>query len=109
MAKGIKTGGRDKGTPNAITKEIREILKTVIETELQNISEKMAKLTDRERLEIVIKLLPYVLPRLEPEQQFNEPETEPTIIYIKFPENYTPLPSCESQVDATRDKTTNKQ
>jgi hypothetical protein len=82
MAKGMKTGGRGKGTPNVITKEIRDILHTVIETELQDISNKMAKLTEKERLEIIIKLLPYVVPKMEQNEVtvHSEPLQLPPII-----------------------------
>ena len=81
MAKGKKTGGRDKGTPNVITKEIREILHELIETELQTIDEKLGTLTTKERLEVVIKLLPYVMPKMEQNEiTINHSQELPPII-----------------------------
>jgi hypothetical protein len=65
MAKGIKTGGRLQGTPNLITKEMREILIGIIAKEIEIIPETLAKLESEKRLELIIKLLPYVLPKLE--------------------------------------------
>lgn len=65
MAIGIKTGGRTKGTPNKTTKEIRNVLKSVIDNEIQNIETSLQEIPAKERLEILIKLIPYVLPKVE--------------------------------------------
>ena len=65
MAKGIKTGGRNPGTPNLLTKEIRTILKGIIAKELNMLPETIENLEPDKRLEILIKLLPYVLPKVE--------------------------------------------
>jgi hypothetical protein len=67
MAIGIKTGGRTAGTENKTTKEIRAVLKEVINYELLNIESLLRELQPKERLEIVIKLMPFVLPKLAPE------------------------------------------
>lgn len=65
MATGIKTGGRTIGTVNKTTKEIRNVLKDVINNELLNIETLLTELPPKERLELVIKLIPYVLPKVE--------------------------------------------
>lgn len=65
MAKGKKTGGREIGTVNKTTKEIRNVLKDVINKELIDIDTLLAKLEPKERIELVIKLIPYVLPKVE--------------------------------------------
>ncbi len=65
MAKGIKTGGRIQGTPNLLTKDMREILIGIISKEIETMPETLAKLDSERRLELIIKLLPYVLPKLE--------------------------------------------
>ncbi len=65
MATGIKTGGRTSGTPNKTTKEIRNVLKGVINNELENIQSLLNEMQPKERLEVVIKLIPYVLPKIE--------------------------------------------
>jgi hypothetical protein len=65
MATGTKTGGRTSGTPNKTTKEIRTVLKGVINNELLNIETLLTGLPPKERLEVVIKLIPYVLPKIE--------------------------------------------
>jgi hypothetical protein len=63
---GKKTGGRVAGTPNRITKELRETLKAVIARELDRVAETLEILPAKERLEIVIRLMPYCLPRVQP-------------------------------------------
>ena len=65
MATGIKTGGRERGTPNKLTKELRSILKNILAKELETIPDNLEKLEPKDRLEMTIKLIPYVLPRIE--------------------------------------------
>ncbi|MDH4403146.1 MAG: hypothetical protein QE264_02745 [Flavobacterium sp.] len=55
------------GTENKTTKEIRVVLKEVINNELLNIESLLCELQPKERLELVIKLMPFVLPKLAPE------------------------------------------
>jgi hypothetical protein len=66
MAKGIKTGGREKGTPNRLTKELRSVLKEIIYQEFAGLPDRLDKLEPRDRLELLIKLLPYILPKVIP-------------------------------------------
>ncbi len=61
---GKKYGGRQKGTPNRMTKELRSVLKDVLFEELGEIKEKLDMLEPKERLELVIKLIPYILPKV---------------------------------------------
>ena len=62
---GIKYGGRKKGTPNRLTKDMRTVLKNILFTELENIEELMDSLDSKQRIELVIKLLPFVLTKVE--------------------------------------------
>jgi len=64
MAKGIKTGGRVKGTPNKLTKEIRIVLKNLVAKEIENLPDILEQLESREKLDLMIKILPYVLPKV---------------------------------------------
>ena len=61
---GLKYGGRQKGTPNRLTKELRAILKEALHKELENIGDHLEQLEPKERLEILIKLMPFVFPRM---------------------------------------------
>lgn len=62
---GKKYGGRQKGTPNKLTKEIRTVLKDLIFEELDEIKEHLDSLEPKQRIELIIKLIPYVLPKVE--------------------------------------------
>jgi hypothetical protein len=61
---GKKYGGRQKGTPNKLTKELRSVLKDILYQELEQIQERLDALKPRERVELLIKLMPYVLPKV---------------------------------------------
>ena len=61
---GKKFGGRQKGTPNRLTKELRTILKDLIYEELETLQGRLNQLETRDRLEVIIKLLPYALPKV---------------------------------------------
>lgn len=63
--KGQKTGGRVAGTPNRVTKELRETLKGIVAGELDALPETLKELTPKERLDLVIKLLPFCMPKIQ--------------------------------------------
>ena len=58
--------GRPKGTPNKITKELRALFKNFISNELENLPELLDGLEPKDRLDVLIKLLPYALPKVIP-------------------------------------------
>ena len=61
---GNKYGGRQKGTPNRITKELRSLLKDVMYDEIRALQERLDALNPKERVELIIKLMPYALPKV---------------------------------------------
>ncbi|RKD92521.1 hypothetical protein [Mangrovibacterium diazotrophicum] len=63
MAKGIKTGGRTKGTPNKLTGSLKEMIHQAITDEIETLPELLIKLEPKEKADFIIKLMPYVLPR----------------------------------------------
>jgi hypothetical protein len=65
MAKGIKTGGRQKGTPNKLTSEVRTVLKDIVHDEIAYLPELLKNLEPKERLQVLIKILPFVIPKVE--------------------------------------------
>ena len=62
---GNKYGGRSKGTPNRLTKELRTVLKDIVYRELETIELRLDELDPKERIELTIKLMPYVFPKLQ--------------------------------------------
>ena len=65
MAVGKKTGGRKAGTPNKISGEMRLLLKQIISDELEALPATLEQLPGKDRLEAVLKLMPFVLPKIE--------------------------------------------
>lgn len=77
MATGIKTGGRTKGVVNKTTAETKEILQKIVSNELDNISTLLEKLEPKERIDAVIKMLPYIVPK---QQEVELKESKPISI-----------------------------
>lgn len=48
-----------------LTKDLRANLKTLVEKELNQLPETLAALPAEKRLEVLLKLLPFVLPKVE--------------------------------------------
>jgi len=65
MARGFKTGGREIGTPNKTTSELRIALKHIVDDELQILQDNINELQPKERIDLLIKLLPYVMPKVQ--------------------------------------------
>ena len=61
---GKKYGGREKGTPNRMTKELRSVLKDVLFEEMEALKIRLDTLKPKERVELLIKLMPYALPKV---------------------------------------------
>ena len=72
---GKKFGGRKSGTSNKLTLELRTLLKYVVHKELELLSDHLSKLDERERLDMLIKLLQFTVPKVE---AINYQEDEPT-------------------------------
>ena len=65
MAVGVKTGGRQRGTPNRVTADLRKVLKQIIAAELEALPQTLAQLPGKDRVELVLKLMPFCLPKIE--------------------------------------------
>lgn len=71
---GKKFGGRQKGTPNKLTKELRSVLKDVLYEEIDRLPERLDELETKDRLELLIKLMPFVFPKVQSiSQSLGEP------------------------------------
>jgi hypothetical protein len=62
---GKKTGGREKGTPNRLTRELRLKMRDIIAGELDALPQTLEGLPPKERLDLVIKLLPFAMPKVQ--------------------------------------------
>lgn len=68
MAKGIKTGGRELGTPNKSTDELRQTVQSFIENNLDSMQANFDLLEPKEKLLFIEKMLNFSLPRLQATQ-----------------------------------------
>lgn len=50
--------------PQTLTKDLRATLKTIVENELNQLPETLATMTPDKRLEVTLKLIPFVLPKV---------------------------------------------
>lgn len=55
--------GRPAGTPNKLTIELREALKTALSGEIERIPEYLNSLDEKDKLEALSKFMPYILPK----------------------------------------------
>jgi len=77
MATGHKTGGRQKGTPNRTTVELRELLKGIATAQINVINQEAGEPIEGEysgislsdRINLLTKILPYIAPRMNTEEE----------------------------------------
>lgn len=74
----MRYGGRKAGTPNFTTKELRERISRIVNNTFNEIE--LMELTNRERIELLGKLLPFIAPKLT-SLTIDEPKQE----------NFTPI------------------
>jgi hypothetical protein len=65
MAKGTKTGGRTKGTPNRTTAQIRDIFTALVSNNVEQVNNDLQSLEPLERIKVFIELSKFVLPTLK--------------------------------------------
>lgn len=57
--------GRPKGSANLITKEMRTVLKQVVSSQLNELPGMIEALPVERRLDVLLKLLPYIMPKVD--------------------------------------------
>jgi hypothetical protein len=60
---------RAKGTPNKVTREVRDVLKDIVNGELEGLPKRLAKLPDVDRVTVLMKLLAFIVPKPMPKQE----------------------------------------
>jgi hypothetical protein len=84
MPKGAKYGGRQRGTGNKISAELKEVLNEYCLNEFQYLNANIQRLTLSERLVFFTKVLPFVLPKnVAHEENTGEVSAAPIIIFTK--------------------------
>ena len=64
---GLKFGGRTKGTKNKITSNVKLALMALLEKEIEQLPMILEQLEPKQRIEILIKIMPYLIPKAESE------------------------------------------
>ncbi len=72
MAKGHKTGGREIGTPNKVTTNIRGQINDFLNENWENLQADFDKLEPKDKLNFYEKLLQYGLPKLQSVELSND-------------------------------------
>lgn len=85
-----KVGGRQKGTPNKSTAQLKAIISDLLDVQLNKIKEKDkdgflgTDLPLKERYNILLQLLPYLVPKAKPiELQQEDEDKEDIKIIVK--------------------------
>ncbi|MBT3385986.1 MAG: hypothetical protein HN778_05165 [Prolixibacteraceae bacterium] len=66
--------GRKRGVPNKTTKELRDIIHVIIESNFSKIkvNRDLKKLSPKQRLDMMLRLMEFVVPKLRVEEFKNE-------------------------------------
>lgn len=65
--KGIKTGGRQKGTPNKITQSTRQVITDLVNDITQDLHTNLDQLSLEEKARLLPRLLDYSIPKYQPD------------------------------------------
>ena len=84
MAKGVKTGGRTKGTANKTTAEIRERFQNLVSNNLTQLDSDIKSLEPLQRLKMIIELSKFVVPTLKATELTTPIDNEINVVTIKF-------------------------
>jgi len=60
-----KSGGRKKGTPNAVTKDLRERIRELLESKFEQVEADFSSLEPKDRLNAWLKMSEFVLPKMQ--------------------------------------------
>jgi len=79
-----KTGGRQRGTPNKVTTDLRSLINELVSDELEHLQSHIQQMPDEQRTHILLKLLPYVTPKMQAVtyRDESEPEHKQLVVYI---------------------------
>ena len=82
----LNPNGRPKGAKNKLTLETRELIQSFVSKELETIGERIDLLEPKERLDVLIKLLPYIVPK-QKDIDLNEAISNAQVVQFQLPDN----------------------
>ena len=65
MKNRIKTGGRNAGTPNKVTSEVREQFKQLLENNIAQMQNDIDELKPKDRIKVLLELSRFIVPTLK--------------------------------------------
>jgi hypothetical protein len=84
MAKGLKTGGREAGTPNKISLIQREFIQSLLDAQQDKIKNELNGLKGKDYIAAISSLMEFALPKLQRTELKTNNETFPTVIKIGY-------------------------
>ena len=69
-------GGRTPGAANKITSEARQTLKLIFDDEIVHLRANLQTLSTKDRCDLLVKLMPFILPKLATETIIPEPQKD---------------------------------
>lgn len=106
MAKGKKTGGRKKGTPNRTTAEMREMLKAIAEDEIEALPDLLSQLKPADRVNAIVRLIAYIMPKPPESNSAIDPKQ---LVIIKDQVNISPIEWISGDPTAKLDQVDSEQ
>ncbi|WP_372751609.1 hypothetical protein [Labilibaculum sp.] len=82
MSERKKYGGRKKGTLNKQTAKIKEVVYSVVTNNIDQLQSDIDLLEPKDRINVMLKLLDYVIPKKKPE--IEEEDKEPVNFIIEI-------------------------
>ena len=77
--------GRPKGSGNKLTSTAKEIIAGIVEAELEQLPDLLNRLNSFDRIQVLLKLLPYTTAKVRPEPD-TSPQDEIEATKIKLPD-----------------------
>ena len=78
--------GRPKGSPNKTSAEIRNLFQTLIQNNIEHLQSDFDSLEPKERINSIIKLSEFILPKLQAVKMQNEDVGERERVYALLPD-----------------------
>ena len=69
-------GGRTPGAVNRVTAEARQTLKLIFDDEISYLRHNLETLSTKDRIDVLVKILPFILPKLATETIIPEPQKD---------------------------------
>ena len=96
---GRKFGGRKKGTPNKDTKALRERIEALLDDQWHQLLRDIKQLKPKERVDMVIRLLEYALPKLH-RSEIRETSTVEELLAMTPEQRRTRIEELRKQLES---------